>query len=659
MRAVGAGLLGGVALLAAERELRAAHFAPPPRLTCAEWADERRVLSSESSSAAGQWYSLPFQREIMDTIGGRHYRRVVVMMPSQVSGKTECCVLNPIGYLVDLAPGPMLAIEPTLEMARALSKDRIDPMFRDSPALRGRRRAATGRREADSTILFKSGPGWRLTLVGANSAAGLAMRPIRDVFADEPDRYPPSAGDEGDPVSLAEKRQSTFPDRVTVLSGSPTLEGSSKIAAEYAHSDRRTWQVPCPHCGHRQSLEWGGPEEPFGLKWDRDPAGAPVAGSAYYLCAGCGASISESQKGGMNAAGAWVPGNPGHPTAGFQMTALPSPLVLWDELVAEWYKAQGDPEQVKVFVNTRLARTYAPPGETVNTAAIVREAQPADAAGFPVVPLGAGLLTMWTDVQMNRLETLVTAWGPGEEAWHLYLTRIAGDPLKPEVWRALEAVRTRAWLHASGASVRVVRSGVDSGTWTSQVADYVRPLERQGVMATKGSSNLLAEPLRNPGSKRSDKYRIRVWEVGTIRMKDTFFGRLQRVTVPGPGYQHFTEGVDAVFLEQLGAERREPVRRGTQTFWHYTNPGKKPNEAIDLVVGNLAVLYSLGDAVRKQLDQMRAVVLAAAPAPPADPSAPVMVTEEATEPPAPPSGLHSGGLRYDVPSRNWVTEGWR
>ena len=41
-------------------------FAPPPKMSVSQWADQSRVLSSESGASAGKWHTLPFQREVLD-----------------------------------------------------------------------------------------------------------------------------------------------------------------------------------------------------------------------------------------------------------------------------------------------------------------------------------------------------------------------------------------------------------------------------------------------------------------------------------------------------------------------------------------------------------------------------------------------------------------
>ncbi|MGB2073572.1 MAG: phage terminase large subunit family protein, partial [Candidatus Puniceispirillaceae bacterium] len=111
---------------------------PPPRLNVSEWADRERRLSSESSAEAGRWHTsrAEYQRGIMDAISNPAIRDVVVMAGAQV-GKTEM-LLNCIGFHIAHDPSPILVVQPTLEMAQSFSKDRLAPMLRDTPALRGK-----------------------------------------------------------------------------------------------------------------------------------------------------------------------------------------------------------------------------------------------------------------------------------------------------------------------------------------------------------------------------------------------------------------------------------------------------------------------------------------------------------------------------------------
>lgn len=222
--------------------------APPPKLTVSEWADKHRVLSKESSAEHGKWNTdrAPYQREIMDSINDPETDEVVVMSSAQV-GKSEI-LNNIVGYHIYYDPSPMLFMQPTLEMAEAYSKDRIAAMIRDTPTL-AKKVNDPKAKDGNNTILQKKFPGGHLTLVGANSPASLASRPVRIILADEVDRFPVSAGTEGDPLNLAQKRTKTFWNYKWISVSTPTIKGASRIESEYEESTMEQWCVSCPSCG--------------------------------------------------------------------------------------------------------------------------------------------------------------------------------------------------------------------------------------------------------------------------------------------------------------------------------------------------------------------------------------------------------------------------
>lgn len=627
-------LAGRQTLRDSERRLRHRIFAPLPRLSVSEWADTRRRLSSEAAAVPGRWTSFPYQREIMDVCHSGVYRRVVAMLPSQ-TGKTEV-LLNLVGYHMDLEPCPMLLVEPNLDMARTLGRDRIDPMLRDTPALQGHV-AVSARRDSNNTMLFKAGAGWRLTLVGAGSPSGLSMRPVRLCLFDEVDRYSSSAGGEGDPVSLGEKRSATFPNRLTLLISSPGIKGESRMEREYEESDQRKWLVPCPHCEHRQSLEWGGPEEPFGLKWED---GKPD--TAQYLCASCGALIGEEHKGWMNERGAWVAAHPERMTAGFQLTALASPVMRWADLVRDFLKANaamkaGDPEPMKAFVTTSLARPWEEPGEKFDAGSLFarREKYAAE------VPAGVGLLLAATDVQKDRIETTVWGFGAGEESWIIAHHRFYGDPEQPSdpCWQDLERLRVKAFAHESGAVIRIRAMALDFGFASAAVADYAR--KKRWVLVVKGDGHTGRQPISPPG--KSKKHRVRLWALAPDYFKARLFNRLVRVTVPGPGYVHVptAERADDAYLAQFGNERPRSIRRLGRLVRTYLPVNEHAAvEAIDCAYMALAALHILGESVRNGLESM-AKRLQESGTPP----------ESVASVPEPPASLPK---RFPVKRRGWM-----
>jgi phage terminase large subunit GpA-like protein len=330
---------------------------PEPRLTVSQWADEHRMLSSKASAEPGRWDTArtPYLREIMDTLSATHpCQRVVYMKGAQVGG-TECGN-NWIGYVIHHAPSPTLVVQPTVEVAKRFSKQRIAPMIEATPALR-ERVAEVRSRDSGNTTFMKEFEGGQLIMTGANSGAGLRSMPIRNLFMDEVDEYPGDVDGQGDPVALAEKRATTFGRRKVLLVSTPTIKGLSRIEREYLASDQRRFFVPCPECGHCDWMRWEN------IRWtEGDP------GSARLACTGCGTLLEERHKPEMLGRGEWRPTAAGDGrTAGFHLSSLYSPLgwKSWVQCVAEFLQAKDDPSRLKTWVNTVLGETWEERGDSV------------------------------------------------------------------------------------------------------------------------------------------------------------------------------------------------------------------------------------------------------------------------------------------------------
>ena len=133
--------------------------------------------------------------------------------------------------------------------------------------------------------------------MGANSPGGFRRITCRIILFDEVDGYPSGgAGSEGDQIALGIKRSETFWNRKIGLGSTPTVKNVSRIEKAYNESDQRHYWVPCPHCGEFQILEWGGPDTPYGMKWDKDKDGNGLPDTAYYVCRHNGCVIHDSDK---------------------------------------------------------------------------------------------------------------------------------------------------------------------------------------------------------------------------------------------------------------------------------------------------------------------------------------------------------------------------
>jgi phage terminase large subunit GpA-like protein len=630
----------------AVKRLRA-HLRLPPKLTLAEWADRYRVISPPAAEA-GPWRTdrVPYMREPMDTVSGREYQDITLVKCSQSSG-TEGLINNPVGYFIDQEPSSLLVIQPNVKpMAEGWSKERLAPMLRDTPRLRHKVRDPRSR-DSGNTVLQKSFPGGFLVVIGANSPAGLASWPIRVVLGDELDRWPASAGTEGDPLGLAEARQTTYRHRKkTVKVSTPGNAGESRIEREWEASDQRHYYVPCPHCGEEQPLEWrdsnGSPDIRAGrgayrLVWEKDGEGERTIHkpeTAAYQCRKCERLIAETHKPAMLARGRWVKHNPKSDRAGFFISGLLSPWVRWRDIAAKWLRAKDDTEQRKTFFNTVLGLLYETEGEQPDSGELISRCTdlPTGPAGEVRVPSWVGAVTVAIDVQGDRLECDTRGWGEAEETVLLRHEKLLGDPTEADVWNMAQAVIDKVWRHESGAPMRVDAVMVDSGDETDTVYRWVRPRQARRVYAYKGAANA-KEPMSR--ASKANKEGVKTFTVNPNKFKDTLFGRLKRRR-PGPGYLHFglpeQTGADEAYFNQYGAEKRvvEFVKNIPQV--KYVRLASRRNEAIDLYVMNLAALRSLGRTFVERLGT-RAAAFAAyvahgddtppdAPSPPAASSDP-------------------------------------
>ncbi len=582
---------------------------PEQPLTVSEWSDRYRRLSSKASAEPGPWRTnrTPYLREPMDCLSTTSNVQRVVMMFAAQTGKTESGA-NWLGYVIDHAPGPMLLVQPTVEMAKRLSKQRLESLVTETPCLAAKI-APSRSRDSGNTMFAKEFPGGMMLLTGANSATGLRSTPCRYIFCDEVDAFPLDVDGEGDPVSLAEKRATTFARRKILLTSTPTVKDFSRIEAEYERSDQRRFYVPCPCCDAMQWLKW--PQ----LKWEKnDPA------TAAYECEVCKERFAEIHKPAMLRRGEWRATAPSDgKTAGFHLSGLYSPLgwLSWADMVDDFLRAKADAPMLKSFVNTRLAETWEEDfASKVDASGLLERCEHYEPA---MVPEGGLALTVGVDVQDNRLAVSVWAWGREEEGWLLDHQEIYGDPSRPELWKQLDEVVLREWPHAMGHKLRPDVVAIDSGGhFTAEVYQYARERGRQGVVAIKGQSQRGKPPI-GKASKVDVNYQGKtlkrgalVYPVGGDTVKTTLFGRLKH-NEPGPGFLHFHMKTTGEYFEQLTAEKQ--VLRYNRGGFPTREWVKKPsarNEALDCLVYAYAavnLMYqrydrrTIWDQLEKRLDK--------------------------------------------------------
>ena len=502
----------------------------------AEWADLERRLDSQSSAEPGRWITsrAEYQRGIMDACSDPSVKEVVVMCGAQL-GKSEM-LLNTIGYHMAHDPAPILMMQPTVDMANAFSKDRVTAgLLKSTPCLRDKVKDPKAR-DANNTTLHKVFPGGALSLVGANSPSSLASRPIRVVLCDEVDRYPPSAGEEGDPISLAKRRAATFWNRKIISVSTPTNKNASRIEAAYEESDQRKFHVPCVHCGEMQEMKWQN------VIWSDGPK------DAAYHCVECGTAWADADRQKAIRNGKWIAQKPFNGVAGFHLNGLYSPWLVVTDAVEEFLAARKDPMRLRTFVNTFLGETWEDEGETVDEHSVAERREEYDH-----IPEDVVLLTAGVDVQDVRLEIEIVGWGAGEETWQIDYHVIYGDPSSPKLWSQLDEIILQKYDHPSGEELIIRSTCIDSGGHhTRAVYNYAKTRAGHRVFAIKGVGGEGKPIVGRPSKNNIGK--VPLYGIGVDTAKELHYARL-RIDEPGPGYCHFPKARDDEYFRQLTAEK--------------------------------------------------------------------------------------------------------
>lgn len=613
---------------------------PPPRLSVPSWADQYRQLARESGASSGQWQTATVEiaRGPMLAVTEPGVHTITAMVSTQLL-KTEL-LINIVGYFAHLDPCPILLLQPKEDAAEQFSKERITPMLRATPVLRAL--VGTSKtRDATETILYKAFPGGFLAMAGAGSPDNLARRPVRVVLADEVDKYPITR--EGDPITLAEERTASFgANWLSVRACSPTVDDESRIAASYAESDQRLASIACPHCGHRQFLEFFKHVEWEKTEHDHRPKTARLA------CEACGAMWSEGERLRALATVRWHQTRPftccgrrqipleayetawklrsGDPVgtvwqwwasdryavyravcadcrrfavdnehAGFHASKLYSPWAKDKpaDIARKWLLSKDDEDKKQAFWNTQLGLPYRRnAGKEVAAEVLASHGEIWDAE----VPAGVGLITVGVDVQDYRIELEVIGWGANEESWSILYQIIDGEFSDPKLQALLDQVLLRRFKRADGRPFEVMAACIDSGGHhTQDVYTFCKARIGRRVWAIKGDSARSGRrtpvwPTARPSNRNKRSYRPVM--IGVNAAKDTIASRLGKEQ-HGPGYCHFPADRDIGYFSQLTSERSVMQTRGGQRFRVWELRRGRANEALDCRVYGYAALCGL------------------------------------------------------------------
>ena len=549
---------------------------PPPKMTLSEWADEYRYLSRKTAAEPGKWKTsrAPYQREIMDAISDLNVQKVIVMSAAQV-GKTDGFILNTIGYYMDYDPCPILVVQPNVQpMAEAFSKDKLTPMLKETPRLRDK--VNDKHRNSGNTILHKEFPGGQITIVGANAPSGLSSRPIRLLLMDEVDRYPATAGHEGDPVLLASKRLAAFWNSKEVYISTPTVKGISRIEVEYENSTQEVWHIPCPDCGTLQPLVWA--QVLFDSK-------NPDTCDINYKCNKCETVKSEIEWKELFDKGRFVAKRPEAKVRGFHLNSLASLFVEWRDTIKKFLQAnnekkKGNIEFLKAWTNTEMGETWIEEGSELEWESLYKRREKYNCE----VPMGVMYLTAGIDTQDDRFEIEVVGWGADRESWGIQYKIIYGDLNREQVWKDLDIFLTQSFTRADGVKLTIIRACMDAqGHFFDKVCAFCKPRQVRGLYAVRGVGQ--QDKPYVPKPSRNNRVQADVFNIGVYTGKVLLFAAL-KLDEEGPNYCHFPrepeKGYDADYFRGLTSERLVMTyKRGRAVYEWRPKDGQRRNEPLD------------------------------------------------------------------------------
>ena len=529
---------------------------PDPLLTLSEWADQYRILPQDSAEPGKFRVSrTPYIKEIMDKLSVTNPAQKIIVKKGSQLGFTEIGN-NWVGYIIDIAPAPMLYVMPTDAMMKSTSKKRIKPMIDATPRLAHKIKPARAK-DSGNTILEKEYEGGSLKMIGANSPVGLASAAIRYVYFDEVDRYPLDVGGEGSALSLGETRTATYGERKKIFETStPTRKGQSAIDNDFEKTGQREYHVPCPLCGAIQTLKF------TQLRYNKENYS-----DVKYECEHCNQQFSERYKTRILEKGQWIAKHPEREdgiTFGYFINAMYSPLgwYSWSQMAREYEESEGDIPKRITWTNTKNGECYEHEGEAPQWELLYaqREQYKIGTCKAEVAFITAGV-----DVQADRIEVEVVGWMKGKRSQSIDYRIITGDTSFEQTWDKLQLMLSEMYVRSDGVQMQINIMCVDTGYNTSHVYDFcTRPAVAGRAIPIKGKDDLsmMFTAPRSVQYTRQGKpvNSVKVFHVGVSMIKSELYGWLKQVknddgTYPA-GYCFFPE-YNSEYFKGLTAEKLE------------------------------------------------------------------------------------------------------
>lgn len=589
----------------------AVHLLPPPDLKPSEWAETNiRIPIGNAKPGPIRFDNAPYQRGMLDAIKEPGIRRVSYMTGAQL-GKTtiqQCAT----GYFIAHEPKSQIFAQPTQGDVQTFQETKLKPMIEANKTISTKMAKPRGREGVNNFRMISYIGGW-LIFCWSGSPKTARGRSAPIVHQDEIDGYEKTA--EGDFGELLAQRAASFGDEaLRTESSTPTIKELSRIEKAFDAGDQRRFFVPCPHCEHPQHLKWEnvtwqGRQSTSIDDAENDLKQEHLPETAAYVCEECGALWNDGERiaairSAESKGHGWKAAKPFRGHASFHAPEMLSTFRRLRDIVQSYIDkiTVGD---LQSFINVSLALTYEEKGERVDPTGLKARAE----AYRAEVPAGGLYLTAGIDMQQDRLECEVVAWGIGEESWSIGYWVLWGDALAGDVWNDLDDLLASTFQHESGAVLPISAACLDTGGtqgYTQAAYEYARGKTGRRLFAVKGVPGWGRAIVEKPQRKQSGKNarKVDLFLVGTDEAKLITMRRLQQ-QVPGGGYCHFPEDRHDEWYQQLTAEKLTLRYVKGQPIREWSKPDRARNEALDCRVYALAALKIMQPSFKRLAERYK------------------------------------------------------
>lgn len=517
---------------------------------------------------------LPFQVGILDAWADPAVHTIVTQKCAQSGIST--IMFGLMAYSAVFARRPMIMYLPTDGKAEETAKEKLAPLVTQNSAISSI--------ITDDTISIKHFPGGYMAVLGTENENNLSARTVPFLFFDEVDRM--KDGKEGCPISVGTKRSQQYQaEKKRFICSTPTIDGNSKVQEHFALSDKRLWNVPCPHCGTFQPLDWSN------VGWQKDPrTGASLPHTAYYQCAHCAAQWTDDERRAVIGRGYWQATAPSNGTAGFLITSLMLPFLTLAEMATEYVQSKGNFAARQAFYNTVLGLPWREADEAIDPTGLVARRDPYTPTNLPqdiIVITAAG--DIQTSTTHPRVEVEIVGWDKIGRSWSIDYVVVDGSINEVRLWQALEEQTARKFRRADGAELPITAFALDCSDGNVTTVVTAECSRRSGWFAIKGVDGV-NKPIwdAKPGAVRNNK-NISFWRIGTDAARTRHLQNLRITDPTSPGYCFFPNSdlyADDYFKQLVN--KRKVNKGNNKRGWDVVDKSVR-HEAFDVRVYNIAL----------------------------------------------------------------------